>query len=265
MNLFQQIAQLGKQQEVSSLESERLRLNAIPKYFRELDWQEDYTKWFAELRKLKYETILKAQGFMCAEEEIEVHNLPEEFHDDRLGFVYSMRMVYSGRFVFPVMDVRGNVMGFVGYNKTFEEDGGPKYLDSRSIGYQAKRTTFYGMEELGAYYESDHIYITEGCICALFLREQGMNAVSVLGSSLAPYVSEVFNRFGRRAIFIVDNDEKGTKFARQVKRDCPKARVIHMANGKDVDDVRDTDNAAIVELQEYTTKPFGRYTAFRTL
>lgn len=265
MNIFQQLALLHAQQEVSSLESLRHKLRLLVRWFYSTANHSFFQEGFSNFRKLTVSILDEVEGFMC-DEDILLSELPEEFHDTQLGFVSNYgTILFSGKYVFPVHDVKNNIAGFVGYNATYEKDGGSKYYDSRTAGYLAKSTTVYGMNNLSSYYRSNHIFITEGCICSLVLRMHGLNSVATLGSYLSPYIAEIFRRFESRAIFVVDNDLKGSQFCTQIKRECPKARIIHTTKAKDIDEARLVDVSLLEELRYYTTNFYGIYHNFRIL
>lgn len=248
-NIFAELQQMSITD--SAIEETRQTLNRLCEYMQNLEWQDEMISLFAELRHLSPVTIKNAGGFMVLDD-MAVNQIPEEFRHDSLGFVEGYRLVYSGRFVFPVKDVKGNVAGFVGYDK-FEE---PKYLDSKNHGYKAKQTILYGMENLREYYESDYVIITEGSICKLWLQEQGFNSLSTLGSYLSPYVVEVLKRFGRRCIVFPDTDDAGNKFKSQIKRDLPQAQIWQCKFAKDIDDARQLNPELKDEIEKILKNPF---------
>jgi 5S rRNA maturation endonuclease (ribonuclease M5) len=228
-NIFAELQQMSSSD--SSITDSRKSLNELCDFMQSLSWQDEMVEYFAELRGLKPSTIKRAGGFMVPDD-LAVNGIPEEFHHDSLGFVEGIRLVYSGRFVFPVKDVRGDVAGFVGYDK-FEE---PKYLDSRNHGYKAKQGTLFGMENMRKFYEDGYVIVTEGSMCKFWLEEHGFNALSTLGSYLTPYVVEVLKRFGRRCFIFPDSDEAGNKFKKQIKFLLPQAQIRQCLYSKDIDD-----------------------------
>lgn len=251
MDIFQEMQMLAMVDESTVLDT-RKELGKIVKFWRDQPWQQEQVGFFANMRKLKIDTLNDADGFMVTDD-FPFEHFPEELRHDSFGFCKESHFIFSGRFVFPVKDVKGNVMGFVGYDK-FEE---PKYLDSKNHGYKAKHSTFLGMEKMPEYYESNHLFVVEGSICMLWLRENGFNAVSTLGSYLNPYSVRIFRRFGNRVIFIPDADEAGAKYARSVKSELPQARVLRPLKAKDVDDSRVVNEAEVkIELQAIIKNPF---------
>jgi DNA primase len=97
----------------------------------------------------------------------------------------------------------------------------------------------YGMEKIREYYESDTpVFVTEGIVCALWLRQNGFNSLALTGSYLSPYGAEILRRFGRRCVVIPDSDEAGNKLARTARYLLPNARIAQSKLAKDVDDTQ---------------------------
>ena len=218
-----------------SVEDTREDLGRIVEYFKNVDYWEIAMKSFlVEYRDLPIEVAIMSDAFAVSEDET-AGSIPEWMSGESLGFVRYNYLTMSGRCVFPVKDVKGQVMGFCGWDP-FEK---PKYLDSKNFGYKAKATTLFGMEKLSEYYTSkEPVFLTEGLMCTLYLRWKGFQAISSLGSYLTPYVRVILRRFGSRLIVVPDNDETGDKYVKQIKRDIPKALIVQCAYGKDIDGFR---------------------------
>ena len=228
--------------------------NRIVEFFKQQEDYEQLVTWFAELtRKLKPSILLEHDCFML-QPDIPATILPKDLIDDGTGFTRGSFFVYEGRFVYPVKDTHGDVMGWCGYD-AFDL---PKYLDSMSYGYKAKATTLYGMEKLPSYYRSkDPVFVTEGIVCTMWLRQEGFQAMASLGSHLTPYVIEILRRFGDRLIMVPDSDDAGLKYKKQCKYVLPKARVLQSRVAKDIDDSRLVNN----DLKEELLKCYNRFYA----
>lgn len=233
-NYFAEL-QLQVNSQDTTITDTRKQMNEIVKIFKSLPKHREYIEMFAQSRPgIKPETFEAADCFFV-DEEYPVTLLPKELMHDSLGMCNGFGFVYEGRFVYPLKDVKGDVMGWCGYD-AFEQ---PKYLDSSNYGYKAKESTLYGMECLEAYYKaSQPVFITEGIVCALWLRQQGFNAMALLGSYLSPYVAEILKRFGRRCIIVPDADEAGNNLAKSVRYKLPTARIIQSRVAKDIDDTQ---------------------------
>ena len=219
-----------------SIEDTRQDLDRVVKYFRSLPYHEHAMQLsVVDYRKLPMSVADDADCFWI-DEELLIGELPEWIRVDSLGIVKKNKyMPMFGRLIYPVKDVKGDVMGFCGWDPFVT----PKYLDSKNYGYKAKLTTVYGMEKLPEYYSSTKpIFVTEGIVDALYLRWKGYCSLALLGSHMTPYVTQILKRFGNRLIMIPDNDEAGTSLVQQVKRTLPKSIIIQSRYGKDIDGCR---------------------------
>lgn len=257
-NLFAQL-QMMRLAEQDSIAESRLKLDRIVELYQSRPEHMDYLKVYSVHRYNLDLQTLHNHGVFCVDIHDSVTFLPEELQHDSLGFVSNGHLVYAGRVVFPVKDVRGHVMGWCAYDPVDL----PKYLDSRNYGYSAKNATFFGMEKLPEYYTStEPVIIVEGIVCCIWLRSQGFQALASLGSNLTPYMIQVLSRFGRRCVVIPDSDEAGNKYRAQVKRSLPIAKCIQSCVAKDIDDSRKVYPELAKELHKAIT-PFGRSAIFQ--
>lgn len=242
-----------------SVEDTRKELGKIVQYFRQQPYHEHAMKLFIQdYRELPLQVADDTEAF-CVDEEIDISEFPEWMKVESLGFIKNNWCPMWGRCVFPVKDVKGQVMGFCGWDPTCE----PKYLDSKNYGYKAKLSTLYGMEKLPEYYTSGKpVYVTEGLMCCIYLRSKGYQALASLGSYLTQYVITILSRFGNKLVMIPDNDETGDKYVRQIKSRLPKAICVQVAYGKDVEGCRKADGHAYEEqlLRElsHLSNPFAK-------
>jgi hypothetical protein len=262
-----------------SIEETRKDMSRMVDWFCNLPDQEQYLDIaLQKYRHIPIELGKKQKIFFVDDEMLPAH-MPEEFRSESLGFVRGSHIVYAGRLVYPVMDIKGDVMGFCGWDKFTK----PKYMDSHNQGYKAKATTFYGMELLPEAYRSNlPIYLTEGIVCALYLRSKGFLAFASLGSQLTPYVIAILKRFGRRLCVIPDNDTVGKSveeindskrtagegYVTQVKRFLPQATVLQSVIAKDPDDTRLFEDGKyeqrfLYELQQVMINPFMKLETVR--
>jgi hypothetical protein len=192
---------------------------------------------FKELRdNLDMSSLDEKDIFLYDFDEFRFLDIPEEYTNYSLGlFNDEKHSRYSGRLVYPVRDVKGNVMGLCGWDPTDL----PKYLDSNTYGYNAKNNCLYGMEKLPEYYKSDKlVFITEGIVCCNYLRSKEFQALALLGSSVSKYVIEILKRFGYRCVLLPDNDTAGLHIKTNAKYNLPKARCYVSTLAKDIDDTR---------------------------
>lgn len=251
-SIFAELQMLNSMSEENTVAKSRKVLNDIVAWFKQRDDYMYYVKIFAEeVRNLDVQTILDADGFFV-DPDMLITELPQEFQHDSYGFCSNGFLRFSGRFVYPVKDVHGDVMGFCGYDKF----SNAKYLDSKNFGYVAKDFSFWGMERLPACYTSNEtVYFMEGIVCALYLRQCRMNAFATLGANFTSYVVEIMKRFGSRAVYIADIDEAGLKSKKKLNRLAPSIRVVQSKLAKDVDDSRKVNPDYANELRKLSN-PF---------
>lgn len=257
--IFAQLQAMSQMDENATVRQSRKQLNEIVELFKSRPMYHDEVEWFAlQTRGLKVQTLLDCDSFMV-QPDVLISEIPEELQHDSLGFCRGDSIIFSGRYVYPVKDVKGDVMGFCGYDK-FED---PKYLDSVNYGYKAKAYSLWGMERLREYYTSDlPVYFVEGIVCALYLRECGMQSLAALGSNFSPYVTEIMRRFGSRAVVVNDSDEAGTHCRKAIQRKIPGIRCVQSTLAKDVDDSRFVNEDFAEELKKLKD-PFYVSTMFK--
>ena len=247
-NFFAQLQAISTLQEDSSIEKSRKQLNQIVQLFKSRpDYEELVTAMAEKVRNLEPKTLFDCDSFMV-QDDVLITEIPEELQHDSLGFCQGNNIKFSGRYVYPVKDVKGDVMGFCGYDKYSDV----KYLDSINYGYKAKSFSLYGMEMLPTYYRNNEpVYFVEGIVCCLYLRQSGLQAMAWLGSSISSYVTEIMRRFGMRAICICDSDEAGVKCRKSIYKKLPGIRVLQSSISKDVDDSREVDPTFIDEIRKF--------------
>lgn len=257
-NIFQEL-QMQTMQEGNTVAKTRKVLNELVEWFKQRPEYLEQLSFFAgeKLRNLDMQTLIDCDSFMCIDSFL-ANEIPEKFHHDSYGFVRGIDVVFSGRYVYPVKDVHGDVMGFCGYDKFSDI----KYLDSVNFGYVATRYSCWGMEKLPEYYRSNEpVYFMEGIVCALYLRQCGFQALATLGSNVTPYVREIMKRMKNRVFYLADADEAGNACKKSLKRSMPWLRVVQSRIAKDIDDSRKVDPSFADELRKLKD-PFYRSSLF---
>lgn len=265
LNSFQEIQMLSLMQETSSVVDTRKLLNKIVEHFESRPFYEEQLTFFSGegWRQLKPDTLKKARSFMVPDD-YAFNELPEELQHESLGFCRESHIVFSGRYVYPIFDVKGDVAGFVGYDK-FEE---PKYIDSRNYGYKAKTTMLAGMQNMEQIYSSNEpVFVTEGYVCKLWLEEQGLLSLASLGAYISPYEYTILRRLGNRVVLINDNDQAGTRARKRSQRELPKALIVQPTLAKDIDDMRKVEGINVqemlTELKQLAKNPFIKRKYFK--
>ena len=152
---------------------------------------------------------------------------------------------FRNRLMFPVIDVRGNVIGFSG---RILGDGEPKYMNSPETLVFNKSRNLFALN-LAKKSKSGYIILAEGNIDVVSMHQAGFDsAVASLGTSLTPEQARLLSRYTNEIIIAYDNDGAGKKAAQRAigileKLDL-KVRVLAMSGAKDPDEFIQTRGAA---------------------
>ncbi len=144
---------------------------------------------------------------------------------------------FRNRLMFPVIDVRGNVIGFSG---RILGDGEPKYLNSPETLVFNKSRNLFALN-LAKKSKCGYIILSEGNIDVVSLHQAGFDcAVASLGTSLTAEQARMISRYTNEVIIAYDNDNAGKKASQRAitileKLDL-KVKVLQMAGAKDPDE-----------------------------
>lgn len=150
------------------------------------------------------------------------------------GGVYD---TFRNRLMFPVFDVRGNVIGFSG---RILGDGEPKYMNSPETPVFNKSKNLFGLN-LAKKTKLGYIILCEGNVDVVAMHQAGFdNAVASLGTSLTPEQARLLSRYVNEVVIAYDGDNAGQKAtARAIsileKLDV-RVRVLTMTGAKDPDE-----------------------------
>ena len=144
---------------------------------------------------------------------------------------------FRNRLMFPVIDVRGSVIGFSG---RILGDGEPKYINSpETLTFNKSRNLF--ALNLAKKSKSGYIILSEGNIDVVSLHQAGFDsAVASLGTSLTPEQARLISRYTGEVIIAYDNDGAGVKAAQRaigiLEKLELKVRVLRLEGAKDPDE-----------------------------
>ncbi len=144
---------------------------------------------------------------------------------------------FRDRLMFPIIDVRGNVIGFGG---RVLGDGTPKYLNTSETPIFNKRKNLFGLNFAKKTKET-YMILVEGNIDVVTLHQYGFdNAVASLGTSLTEEHAALLSRYTEQVVLTYDGDEAGQ---RATKRAIPmlekvgiRVKVLKMRDAKDPDE-----------------------------
>ena len=144
---------------------------------------------------------------------------------------------FRNRLMFPVIDVRGAVIGFSG---RILGEGEPKYLNSPETPVFSKSRHLYAMN-LAKKSKNGYIILSEGNIDVVMLHQAGFDsAVASLGTSLTPEQARLIKNYANEVVIAYDGDAAGMKAAHRAigileKLDL-RVRVLTLQDAKDPDE-----------------------------
>ena len=144
---------------------------------------------------------------------------------------------FRNRLMFPIIDVRGNIIGFGG---RVMDDSTPKYLNSPETLIFNKRKNLFGLN-LAKKSKLGYLILVEGYMDAIALHQYGFDcAVASLGTSLTDEHAVLLSRYTEQVVLIFDGDEAGQRATRRAIPMLEKAgigvKVLKMRDAKDPDE-----------------------------
>ena len=145
--------------------------------------------------------------------------------------------VFRNRLMFPVIDVRGGVIGFSG---RILGDGEPKYLNSPDTLVFNKSRNLFALN-LAKKSKSGMLILAEGNIDVAALHQAGFDsAVASLGTSLTVEQARLMSRYTEKAVIAYDSDEAGKRAALRaiplLEKTGMNVKVVDMGASKDPDE-----------------------------
>jgi len=175
---------------------------------------------------------MKAKGY--TEEELKESGLV--FVSQKNGNIFDR---FRDRLMFPIIDVRGNVIGFGGrVIKKDSEDA--KYLNSPETLIFNKRKNLFGLN-LAKKSKQGYLILVEGNIDVVALHQYGFdNAVASLGTSLTEEQAALMTRYTDQIVLIYDGDNAGQNATARAIPILEKAglqvKVLQIKDAKDPDE-----------------------------
>ena len=146
---------------------------------------------------------------------------------------------FRDRLMFPIIDVRGNVIGFGG--RIIKNDpNAAKYLNSPETVIFNKRKNLFGLN-LAKKSKAGSLILVEGNIDVVTLHQYGFdNAIASLGTSLTEEQAALMTRYAEQVILIYDGDKAGQNATQRAIPILEKAglqvKVLQLKDAKDPDE-----------------------------
>lgn len=151
---------------------------------------------------------------------------------------------FRNRVMFPIIDLRGNVIGFGGriMGDAVEENGykPPKYLNSAETPVFSKGNNLFSLN-LAKNAKSDKLILVEGYMDVITVYQAGLtNIVATLGTALTENQAKLMKKYSSEILICYDSDEAGQKAALRaidiINSVGGKSRVIKLKGAKDPDE-----------------------------
>lgn len=171
---------------------------------------------------------------------------------------------FRSRVIFPIIDLRGNVIAFGG--RTIEKDGEPKYLNSSDTPVFKKGRNLFSMN-FAKKSQSKRLILAEGYMDVIAVHQAGFeNVVASLGTALTPDQCRLMRQYADEVVISYDSDAAGqnatVKAVNLLRAVGLRPRILHMHDAKDPDEyikkfgapyfrklLEDADDALTYELQ----------------
>lgn len=145
---------------------------------------------------------------------------------------------FRNRIMFPIIDLKGNVIAFGG---RVMDDSKPKYLNSPDTEIYNKGDNIYSLNLVKGIKDLKNIIVVEGYMDAISLHQYGVNnAVASLGTAFTEQQAKLLKRYADEIIIAYDSDAAGQTatlrgLAILEKEGC-NVKVIRLPKGKDPDE-----------------------------
>ena len=146
---------------------------------------------------------------------------------------------FRNRMMFPIIDIRGNVVAFSG--RRLNEEDRQKYVNTSDTPVYKKGNSIFGLN-FAKKTSDKKLIIVEGQMDVIALHQAGFtNAVACLGTALTTEQANILSRYADELLICYDSDEAGKKATARalgvLGKTGLKLKVINMEGGKDPDEI----------------------------
>ena len=156
----------------------------------------------------------------------------------------SQRGTYYDRFrkrvMFPVINIRGNVVAFSGRAMPGEDKEGGKYVNTSDTPVYKKSENLFGIN-YAKNHCSERMILVEGNMDVISLHQAGFhNVVAPMGTAFTSEQVNLLARYTKEIVLMLDADEAGQKAAKRASQLLENTglavRVVVILDGKDPDE-----------------------------
>ena len=153
---------------------------------------------------------------------------------NRNGKLFDM---FRNRVMFPIIDTRGNVLGFGG---RVMNDSKPKYLNTADTPVFYKGSNLFSMN-FAKNSNTKRLILCEGYMDVIAVNQAGFeNVVATLGTAITPDQARLISHYAEEVIIAYDSDGAGQKATRKAINHFAdvglRTKIIHMEGAKDPDE-----------------------------
>ena len=175
---------------------------------------------------------LKSKGF--SEDEMITANV---IGKSKRGTYYDR---FRKRVMFPVINIRGNVVAFSGRAMPGEDKEGGKYVNTSDTPVYKKSDNLFGIN-YAKNHCSDRIILVEGNMDVISLHQAGFqNVVAPMGTAFTSEQVNLLARYTKEIVLMLDADAAGQKAIRRASQLLENSglsvRVVLIPDGKDPDE-----------------------------
>lgn len=147
---------------------------------------------------------------------------------------------FRKRIMFPIINIRGNVIAFSGRAMPGEDKTSGKYVNTSDTPVYKKSENLFGIN-FAKNHCADRIILVEGNMDVISLHQAGFeNAVAPLGTAFTSEQVNLLARYTKEIVLMLDADAAGQKAARRASQLLENTglsvRVVVIPDGKDPDE-----------------------------
>lgn len=150
------------------------------------------------------------------------------------GSIYD---IFRKRVMFPIVDLRGNIIGFGG---RVLDGSQPKYLNTSQTPVFEKGSNLFSMN-FAKNAETKRIILCEGYMDVIAVNQAGFeNVVATLGTAITPNQARLISHYAEEVVIAYDSDNAGQKASQKAINHFSdvgiRTRIIRMEGAKDPDE-----------------------------
>lgn len=178
------------------------------------------------------------------------YSIPDMLQANVIG--KSQRGSYYDRFrkrvMFPIINIRGKVIGFSGRAMPGDDKAGGKYVNTSDTPVYKKSENLFAMN-FAKNHCDERIILVEGNMDVISLHQAGFeNTVAALGTSFTAEQAKLLSRYTKEIVLMLDSDAAGQKAVKRageiLQNTGLEVRVVVVPDGKDPDEFIKKQGAA---------------------